>query len=140
MDEKTMRENIARAREKFGLTQKEIADSLGISRTAYSKIEKGPTRILSRRVTRIAEVLGISLDELLLGYIPDPDSAGKLELERADYGMKKASLIAGYEEKLEAASREIAAFRALVESLRDTIRNQEEIIAMQRRRIPEEND
>ena len=140
MDEKTMRENITRAREKSGLTQKAVAESLGISRTAYSKIEKGPTKILSRRIGKIAEVLGVSLDELLLGYIPDPDSAGRLEQERADYGLKKASLVAGYEEKLEAASREKAALMALVESLKETIRNQEEIIAMLRRRIPEEND
>ncbi|MBR6053966.1 MAG: helix-turn-helix domain-containing protein [Bacteroidales bacterium] len=135
-----MRVNITRAREKSGFTQKAVAESLGISRTAYSKIEKGPTKILGRRIGKIAEVLGVSLDELLLGYIPDPDSAGRLEQERADYGLKKASLVAGYEEKLEAGSREKAALMALVESLKETIRNQEDIIAMLRRRIPEEND
>ena len=140
MDEKTIRVNITRAREKSGFTQKAVAESLGISRTAYSKIEKGPTKILGRRIGKIAEVLGVSLDELLLGYIPDPDSAGRLEQERADYGLKKASLVAGYEEKLEAGSREKAALMALVESLKETIRNQEDIIAMLRRRIPEEND
>lgn len=135
-----MRENITRAREKFGFTKKEVADGIGLSRVSVSALENGKTRILNENIVKIAEFLGITLDELLLGYIPDPDSAGRLEQERADYGLKKASLVAGYEEKLEAASRENAALRALVESLKETIRGQEEIIAMLRRRIPEEND
>ena len=135
-----MRVNIARARKKSGFTQKAVAESLGISRTSYSRIEKGPTKILGRRIDKIADILNVSLDELLLGYIPDPDSAERLEHERAEYGLKKASLVAEYDEKLEAASRENATLRALVDSLKETIRNQEEIIAMLRRRIPEEND
>ena len=135
-----MRENLSRAREKFGFTQKELGEGIGINRVSISALETGKTRILNENLGKIAVFLGISIEELLLGYKPDPDSAGQLEQERADYGLKKASITAEYEEKLEAASREKAALLALVDSLKETIRNQEEIISMLRRRIPEEND
>lgn len=135
-----MRENLARAREKFGFTQKEVGEGIRVNRVSISALETGHTRILNENIGKIAGFLGISIEELLLGYKPDPDSAEQLELERADYGLKKASITAEYEEKLEAASREKAALLALVDSQKETIRNQEEIIAMLRRRIPEEND
>ncbi len=140
MDEKTMRENITRARVKRGLSKKAVADGIGLSRVSVTALEKGPTNIVNEHIPPMAEFLGVSLDELLLGYVPDPDSAGRLEQERADYGLKKASLVAEYEEKLESAQRENTALRSLVESQKETIRGQEEIIKMLRRRIPEEND
>ena len=140
MDEKSMRENIARAREKKNFTKKAIAESLGISRIAYSAIENGPTRILNPNIEQIAEVLEVSLGELLLGYEPDPDSAGLLMAEREEYGKRREMLVGRYEEKLSAGDRENEALRALIESQKQTILSQEKIIAMLRRRIPEEND
>jgi transcriptional regulator with XRE-family HTH domain len=42
------------------LTQENIANDLGISVTAYSKIERGKTNISILRLGQIAEVLGVS--------------------------------------------------------------------------------
>lgn len=38
---KTMRENLKKARREAGMTQKQIADRLGITVRAYQQIEKG---------------------------------------------------------------------------------------------------
>jgi transcriptional regulator with XRE-family HTH domain len=42
------------------LTQENMADDLGISITAYSKIERGKTNISITRLGEIAEVLGVN--------------------------------------------------------------------------------
>lgn len=42
------------------LTQENIANDLGISVTAYSKIERGKTNISFTRIGQIAEVLGVN--------------------------------------------------------------------------------
>ncbi|MBO7544136.1 MAG: helix-turn-helix transcriptional regulator [Bacteroidales bacterium] len=140
MDERTIRENIIRACEKHGFTKKAIADAVGISKVSLHALEKGPTRILNENIYKIADFLGLSVEELILGYKPDPESAGRLQQMKMDYGEKSKSLVAGYEERLGASARENNALQALVESQKETIRNQEEIISMLRRRIPEEND
>ena len=140
MDEKTIRENITLACKKHGFTKKEVAEAVGISKVSFHALEKGPTRILNENVYKIAGFLGISAEELILGYRPDPESAGLLAQMKADYGERNKSIISGYEEKLAACERENTTLRALVDSQKETIRNQEEIISMLRRRIPEEND
>ena len=42
------------------LTQENMSNDLGISTTAYSKIERGKTNLSYTRICQIAEVLGIS--------------------------------------------------------------------------------
>ena len=140
MYDNSIRENISRAREKYGFTQKAIAEALELSKVSYHALEKGTTRILNPNIYKIADILGISVEELILGYKPDPESAGRLAQMKAEYGEKRKTLVSGYEEKLGASSRENTTLQALVESQKETIRNQEEIIAMLRRRIPGEND
>lgn len=140
MDENSIRENITRACKKHGFTKKAVAEAIGLSKVSFHALENGPTRILNENVYKIADFLGISPEELILGYKPDPESAGLLVEAQADYGRKSEMLKEGYEEKLDASTRENNTLLALVESQKETIRNQEEIISMLRRRIPEEND
>ena len=140
MDDNSIRENISHAYKKQGFTQKAVADAIGISTVSLHALESGPTRILNENIYKIADFLGISAEELILGYKPDPKIAGRMEQMKVDYGEKTRSLVSGYEEKLGSSARENTTLQALVESQKETIRNQEEIIAMLRRRIPEEND
>ena len=67
LDESTLRENLKKARKSFDYTQSELAESIGISVTAYQKLEKGKTRILNKNFSKCAEVLGVSLAELVNG-------------------------------------------------------------------------
>lgn len=140
MDEKSILENISRTRKKYGFTKKAVFEGAGISKVSYYALAKGKTRILNANIYKIADFLGVSTEELILGYKPDPDSSGLLAQMKTEYGEKKNTLISSYEEKLKAGARENSTLQALVDSQKETIRTQEEIIAMLRRRIPEEND
>lgn len=63
--------NVAKAREAMHLTQEEMANVLGISRQAYGNLERGKTSLFNKQLPRIAEVCGISLDKLCMGYDTD---------------------------------------------------------------------
>lgn len=46
------------------LSQENMADALGISRVAYSDIERGKTDLTESRIKQIAEVLDVTPDEV----------------------------------------------------------------------------
>ncbi len=52
-------------REKKGLSQKELADLLGISDKAVSKWENGRSKPKSQSIMRLAQLYGVSVDDLL---------------------------------------------------------------------------
>jgi transcriptional regulator with XRE-family HTH domain len=58
-------ERIVKIRKEKGLTQKGLADKLGIKRTLMADYEIGRVRIYSEMVARIAIALNISSDEML---------------------------------------------------------------------------
>lgn len=62
-----MRFTIRQARAHAGLTQSEVAKSLGIDRGTYIKIEKDPSRATICQINRISEMTGISVGDIFLG-------------------------------------------------------------------------
>lgn len=58
-------DKIKSAREIKGLTQEEIADQLELSTSGYSKIERGETRVSIDRLQQIADILEVSIFELI---------------------------------------------------------------------------
>jgi transcriptional regulator with XRE-family HTH domain len=58
-------EKIRKLRELRGFKQEAMANALGISVKAYSKIESGQTALTSPRLHQIATVLGIEPGEIL---------------------------------------------------------------------------
>ena len=50
-----------------GLTQRQLAEALGISQPQLSRVENDHVRQDIARLQRIAEVLGVELSELVLG-------------------------------------------------------------------------
>ena len=125
MDEITIRENLKRARISSGLTQAEMAERIGISVTAYQKIESGRTRILNTNFSKCAEVLGVSLSELVNGFIPVRDAEAVIEDVRESYGLKMRVQESGYLNELQSKDREIG-------RLKDVIRDKEDTIATQK--------
>lgn len=117
MEESSIKENLARAREACGLSQTEAAIRLGINRASFIKLEKGATHILNKHIPAMAEMYGVSVEELLLGYEPMPDGDTFL----AERNEERRRLINDYENRLE--------------SHRNTIQLQERIIEEQRERI-----
>lgn len=57
--------NLKRIRTKRGITQGDIARSLGVSRGFVSNIENGKTNPTLATIARLANAVGASTDELL---------------------------------------------------------------------------
>ena len=58
-------ENLKEARIKKGLSQKEVADNIGVAKSTYSLYESGNREPNVQTIKKIADFLGISADELL---------------------------------------------------------------------------
>lgn len=117
MDESSVKENLIRAREACGLSQTEVASRLGINRASLVKLEKGRTRILNKHIPDMAQMYGVSVEALFLGYEPSPESAAFLEERRTE----RNQLIDDYENRLK--------------ELRDKLRDKDELIGELRQNI-----
>ena len=58
-------ENIRTIRKHKGISHEAMAMNLGISQTAYTKIEQRETKLTVERLQKIAEILDVKLGELL---------------------------------------------------------------------------
>ncbi|MDO8635798.1 MAG: helix-turn-helix domain-containing protein [Dehalococcoidia bacterium] len=85
---------LARARDKAGVTQKELADRLGVSQAYIAKLSAGDANPTLGAVGRMLAALGFSLRmdvEPLLGYEITNEHTRKGELVIADGGKSKGS-------------------------------------------------
>lgn len=60
-----LRQNIRDIREDKKMTQADIAEKLGLSETGYAKIERGESKADIDRLQKIADVLGVTLAEII---------------------------------------------------------------------------
>jgi transcriptional regulator with XRE-family HTH domain len=58
-------ENIRKFRELKSITRETLADELGMSLSGYSKLERGEVEITLSRINKIAQILEVSLEQLL---------------------------------------------------------------------------
>ena len=123
MDNNSIKENISSIRKKKGLTQEEMAHSLGISLTAYRDLEKGATSMINGNIYKIARLTGVTTEELVLGYRPE-QSEGNIEDVRSEYGSKVENLMT-----------RISDLEKIVASLEETVESKNEIIAMLKKNI-----
>jgi transcriptional regulator with XRE-family HTH domain len=65
MKDKTMAEVITARRKALGMTQKDLAEKMNITDKAVSKWERGLACPDTASIPRLAQVLGISLEELM---------------------------------------------------------------------------
>lgn len=127
MDNNSVKANIKKFRKTHQLTQSEMADKLGISRTAYRNIENGETRLISDSITKIADILDICSEELVLGYMPDREDATGTGAGKPDRDML-AALERRHAEEEEKLSGEISRLRNENADLRRHLETQEELI------------
>ena len=128
MDNSSIKDNIRKVRKARKLTQEELADKLDISLTAYRDLEKGNTNIVNSNVIRIAELLGTTTEELVLGYRPVQAPGKLLEDVRAEYG-----------DKIEVMKKRISDLEKLVRSQEETIATKNEIIELLKKSLSSEN-
>ena len=65
MTNKSMAEVIANRRKELGLTQKDLAEKLNITDKAVSKWERGIACPDTAAIPKLAQILGISIEELM---------------------------------------------------------------------------
>lgn len=58
-------ENLKNARERRNMTQKEVADRIGVAKSTYSLYESGQREPNVQTIKKISDVLNVSADELL---------------------------------------------------------------------------
>ena len=100
----TISESLRRFRDDFGLTQKQVADSIGVHYQSYQRYELGNTAPLAPVLVKIADVYDVSMD-YLTGRTPDPKFHG-VHLVQADV-VESAIIFAR-----EAADKRLAEVRA----------------------------
>lgn len=127
MDNISVKKNIQNIRKARGFTQEETSLRLGISLTAYRDIEKGKTAVIHPCLTRLADILDATVEELLIGYMPSEQNSNTLEDVRQEYGGRISAL-----------ERRIRDLENLVSSHEETIQSKNEIIAMLKKSLGEE--
>ena len=63
--QETMGNRIARLRKDKGMTQTELAEALGVSQPVVSDYENDVIGLDSARIVQLAQILGVSADEIL---------------------------------------------------------------------------
>jgi len=87
----SIKEKISEIRCKKGISQEKIAQQLGISANSFRNLEKGKTIIVNKRLRDIADILEVTLEELMLEE--DFDTGMTLaDVERVRYQKKIESL------------------------------------------------
>ena len=75
--QESMGSRIARLRKDKGMTQSELADALGVTQPVVSDYENGVIGLDSARIVQLAQILGVSADEILgLDKMAKASSAG----------------------------------------------------------------
>lgn len=75
--QESMGSRIARLRKDKGMTQSELADALGVTQPVVSDYENGVIGLDSARIVQLAQILGVSADEILgLDKMTKASSAG----------------------------------------------------------------
>lgn len=110
-------------RESKGLSQRELADELGIGRTTYLNFETGKTRLFSKTLSACADYFQVDEEYILFGEAINSDILHDIE----DFESKRLALINEYEnrlahlnEKLSEAWETIEDNKQIIQSLTQT--------------------
>ena len=85
---KTTGEIIREQREKKGLLLRQVAALLDIDTAILSKIERGERKANREQIAKLADILGLNKDELLIQYLGE-----KIAYEIADDDLAKEVLL-----------------------------------------------
>ena len=135
IDDNSIKANIYKRRKQKGLTQKEMAEQLGMDRTSYRNIERGNAKILGGRITEIAKFLEISTEELVFGYIPEEGKEASLQDYENYFRERVKDIIKSYEARIDSMNGEASLLKEINNELRERIKDKEEIINLFKKRL-----
>ncbi len=132
--------NIYLKRKELSLTQEELAQKLGISVTAYRDLERGNTNMLNPHIPKIAEILGTSIEELILGYIPLSEDVKTLEDLEAKYQTKAKIREEELETRIRELQNQVIYMQTAIDSLKEAVQTKNDIIGLFRKTLGEEKE
>lgn len=130
--------NILKRRKEAGLSQEEMAEKIGISRTAYRNIETGKTRLISRTAEKMASILGISTEELLFGSDRE-NTADTLSDIKASYDTRIKDIESGHTAEEARLRSQIKFLEEYIAALKETVRTKDEVIGMLKKTLAGES-
>lgn len=101
----TVEEKIRNIRELKNLTQEYMADKLGITQAGYSKLENGSTVLTYAKLTQIAKILEINIEDIIAfdsqKYLSNINNSKMNSLLNATIGNESSDFIKNlYEDKI----------------------------------------
>lgn len=76
-EERQLPNNIKHLREKANITQEELANRIGVSRTHMNKMENGKKKITMTNALRLAEIFNVTLNDIFLTSSGQNDNKGE---------------------------------------------------------------
>lgn len=110
----TLGQNIARLRTQKNLSQGDLADALDISRQSVSKWETDASIPELDKLLRLAELFGVTLDELVKGESAQPEAARGEAPDKESAGAYTAAAPAARREKRQIVGTILLCFGALI--------------------------
>lgn len=89
---RTIGEHLRRRRVELGLSQREVAEAVGISRPLYARYERGLSRISAEVLKKLSEFLNVTLKTLYTGVASAFAAFGFADSEQTRYASKPLAL------------------------------------------------
>lgn len=140
MNNYSVKKNISQKRKASGISQTEMADKLGLSRTAYRNIEMGDTRLISDKVEDIARLLDVTAEELVLGYKPSENMAMRFNDIEHEFEEERSAIIRKYESEMKRLENTIDTLNSYITALKDTLLTKDEMIAMLKKKLADDGN
>ena len=140
MNNYSVKKNISQKRKASGISQTEMADKLGLSRTADRNIEMGDTRLISDKVEDIARLLDVTAEELVLGYKPSENMAMRFNDIEHEFEEERSAIIRQYESEMKRLENTIDTLNSYITALKDTLLTKDEMIAMLKKKLADEGN
>ena len=140
MNNYSVKKNISQNRKASGISQTEMADKLGLSRTAYRNIEMGDTRLISDKVEDIARLLDVTAEELVLGYKPSENMAMRFNDIEHEFEEERSEIIRKYESEMKRLENTIDTLNSYITALKDTLLTKDEMIAMLKKKLADDGN
>ncbi len=109
MIQKNIGQKIRRARQALDLSQESVAEDLGMTKGAFSKIERGLTNVPVTRLMEIAQVLKVNVADF---FDKSPAVLSKAEENNKQYGYATKQELDELVKVIESLKAEVMAIRA----------------------------
>lgn len=129
LDQQDIRNHIIALRKEKKITIRSMAQKLEIGENTYANFEKGPTEILHKLVFPVAEILGVSVERLILGENPKVMTQGEL-MEMKNHSDYYKSLSDRYDNIMSEQRNTIEDLRHRLNTLEELCETQRKVIAL----------